>query len=204
MSFFAIAAISIFFYFLIFYTTTRSTATRNFHRVDQAYMSMLQMQDKRIATINQFSKLWQSDLETNTTEIEQIQQLGKRLKDPNLTKAERNGLHSQMDILLESTKIKMLGNTNKLSEKHMQLLIATVNEVEEQLSAARRSYYAAVAKYNEFLETFSYQTFCSGMGFVAVDPYESTTPEILELKDLDLREKEILDRENVDNSEFFE
>jgi len=190
----------IFMYFLISYFSTRNSVTQNFHRVDQAYQSMVQMQDKRIATINQFSRLWESDQSAKTNNLDKIKQLSARLNDAALTKAERNGLHSEMDKLIVVAKFNMLGKTNKLSEKQMQLLIASVNEVEEQLSAARRSYYAAVSKYNASLETFMYSTFASGLDYEPVDPYESTLPEILELTDLP--GEELLEREDEDDLYF--
>jgi len=184
-----------------FYSSARTNANRNFQRVDQAYHSLLSMQDKRISIIDQFSKLWQSDQDTREQIFDNIRKLSKRLKDPDLTKAERNGLHEKMDLLINTAKMTMMGKTNNLSEKQMQLLIASVNEVEEQLSAARRTYHAAVAEYNSNLESFGHQTFASGLGHLPVDPNESTVPESLELGDLP--EEEELYRDSEEDQNYF-
>jgi len=197
LSIILVAVLTILFFM---WMSAKNKVSASYHRVDQAYLGLRQAQAKRISTVQQFSKLWQGSSIVENNIFDKISRLSNQLKSENITKAQRNGLHTKMDALLNEAKLKMIGKKSDLPESQGRLLIASINEVEEQLSAARRTYYAAVAAYNHSLESTILSIFGGSAEYAPVDPYHSQSMDTLELKDI--REEELLEREDLDDKYF--
>jgi len=64
------------------------------------------------------------------------------------------------------------------ASQQFQMLQRNLTEVEEQLSAARRAYNAAVMDYNTSTQIFPSNLFAALFGFKAMDPFSIVIPTI--------------------------
>jgi len=89
------------------------------------------------------------------------------------TKAVSGRLSDDEQVLLDNTVSKMLGSIMVAVENYPDLkanrsfmhLQRTMNEIEEQISAARRAYNAAVMSFNNAVEMFPTSIVASMMGY---------------------------------------
>lgn len=83
------------------------------------------------------------------------------------------GINPEQRLTLENQISRTMGNIVALienypdlkSDGHVNQLLASLNEMEEQISAARRFYNAAVTEYNNALEMFPSNIFASYMRY---------------------------------------
>ncbi|MEW5895685.1 MAG: LemA family protein [Candidatus Omnitrophota bacterium] len=100
-------------------------------------------------------------------------------------KAVSGGLSDNEKVELDNKLTKAIGGIMvavenypdlKASENFLQLQ-RSLNEIEEQLSAARRAYNAAVTDYNNAVEMFPTNIFASGMNFKLKQVFEIAEQE---------------------------
>ena len=95
-------------------------------------------------------------------------------------KAVSGRLSDDEQVLLDNTVSKMLGSIMVAVENYPDLkanesfmhLQRTINEIEEQISAARRAYNAAVMSFNNAVEMFPTSIVASIMGYRARSYFE--------------------------------
>ncbi len=90
--------------------------------------------------------------EKNT--LTEITELRSRAIAGNLSDDEKIGLENKMSKLMGSIRIAVENYPDLKSSQNFIQLQAALNETEEQLSAARRAYNAAVTDYNNAIEMF--------------------------------------------------
>lgn len=101
--------------------------------------------------------------------------------DPNST--ERFQMENDMSGLLKSLMINVESYPELKSSENMLQLQRTLNETEEQISAARRSYNAAVNNLNNAIETFPSNLMASINNFEP-SPYFEADAAVKETPDL--------------------
>lgn len=107
------------------------------------------------------------------------------------TQAVQPGISEEKKFNAESTLSSMLGKLQVQVENYPDLksntnflqLQAALNEVEEQLSAARRTYNAAINEYNNGVEMFPSSIFANLMGYrrkksFEIQPVESQNIDV--------------------------
>ena len=85
--------------------------------------------------------------------LSELTEMRTKALNPNLTESEKIDLQQKVTRALDGILVAVEAYPNlKASENFLQLQ-AALNEVEEQISAARRSYNAVVTDYNNAVET---------------------------------------------------
>jgi len=103
----------------------------------------------------------------------------------NLTASEKTELDSQLQKAAINLRAVAENYPDLKSSANFEQLQRTLNETEEQLSAARRTFNAAVTDYNTAIQTFPTALFASMFGFAKRELL--TIPEV-ERKNIDVKE----------------
>ncbi len=123
-----------------------------------------------IATVKEYSKYEESTL----TRIVELRSKGMQ---GNMTDTEMQEFNSKYNALGKSFMALAENYPDlKASQNYLQLQ-GTLNETEEQIAAARRSYNAAINNYNNKIEMFPGNMFASGMGMQRMATPTITTEE---------------------------
>jgi len=126
---------------------------RKNNQVDFAYSAIDVMLKKRsdlvpniVASVNKIM--------THEKELfERITQLRSDIQDHQGDESERFAMENQMSQLLGQIKVTMENYPEIKSSENMMHLQRTLNETEEQISASRRVYNAAVVSFNYSIQT---------------------------------------------------
>lgn len=103
----------------------------------------------------------------------------------NMTSAEKSELDAQLQKAAINLRAVAENYPDLKSSSNFEQLQRTLNETEEQLSAARRTFNAAVTDYNTTIQTFPTTIFASMFGFVKRELL--SIPEV-ERKNVDVKE----------------
>ncbi len=108
------------------------------------------------------------------------------IEDKDLSDADRMKLESQLSSRLSGLKINVENYPDLKANENFIQLQESLNEVEAQLSAARRTYNASVLEYNNALEVFPSSIFAKNMNlkpasFIEIPKEERETPSVKDL-----------------------
>jgi LemA protein len=132
-----------------------------------------------VATVRQY-------MEHERGLLERITELRARAVSPNLPEGERMQVEAALSTALRSLMIAVENYPNLKANENFLHLQASLNEIEEQLAAARRAYNAAVTDYNNAIEMFPTNFVASMMGLSRRTVFEATeqeraTPDVSQL-----------------------
>jgi len=189
----------------IYYFSLRNGLIKKFNRVEQAYQNLEARIQKRSAAIPSLINLIESHFDKKDKTLLELK-ASVNLFRPMSGQAGRSG-ESQKEKIAHSNKqeailslLKQKLNKFPNEDRNFAIALATLNEHEEQLSASRRSYNAAVSDYNIAIERFPSNVIASSMNLGATD-YMDDEEDHLELKDLEKqRSLEILDRNDREHN----
>lgn len=94
-----------------------------------------------------------------------------------LTDEEKNDLDNGMQTIANSLRVTVEKYPDLKASENVMMLQRSLNETEEQLAAARRSYNAAVLEYNNSLQTFPSNIFANMFGFTRRNFFEAKAEE---------------------------
>lgn len=114
--------------------------------------------------------------------LRELTELRVRAMSGGLSPTERVAVDQQLASAFRTAMVEVEAYPQIRATGNVELLQRSLNEVEEQLSAARRSYNAAVTDYNNALEMFPSSIFARSLGY--------TRKEVLSLPEVE--------RKNVD------
>lgn len=94
-----------------------------------------------------------------------------------LTDEEKNELDNGMQTIANGLRVTVEKYPDLKASENVMMLQRSLNETEEQLAAARRSYNAAVLEYNNSLQTFPSNIFANMFGFTRRNFFEAKAEE---------------------------
>lgn len=94
-----------------------------------------------------------------------------------LTDEEKNDLDNGMQTIANGLRVAVEKYPDLKASENVMMLQRSLNETEEQLAAARRSYNAAVLEYNNSLQTFPSNIFANMFGFTRRNFFEAKAEE---------------------------
>lgn len=94
-----------------------------------------------------------------------------------LTDEEKNDLDNGMQTIANGLRVTVEKYPDLKASENVMMLQRSLNETEEQLAAARRSYNAAVLEYNNSLQTFPSNIFANMFGFTRRNFFEAKAEE---------------------------
>ncbi|MBR9853108.1 MAG: LemA family protein [Algicola sp.] len=124
------------------------------NKVKETYSSIDVMLKKRSDLIPQLVNTVQGYLKHESETLTSITKLRKNLEEHNPPVKQRLNIESEIDRLLGAMKVSVEAYPDLKADHNFLLLQSSLNEIEEQLSATRRAYNAAVNTFNNGLEMF--------------------------------------------------
>lgn len=94
-----------------------------------------------------------------------------------LTDEEKNDLDNGMQTIANGLRVTVEKYPDLKASENVMMLQRSLNETEEQLAAARRSYNAAVLEYNNSLQTIPSNIFANMFGFTRRNFFEAKAEE---------------------------
>jgi LemA protein len=147
------------------------------NRVDQAFASIDVMLKKRydlvpnlVATVERYM-VHERELLTEVTELRTRAMSGDL--SPEQRVAAENGFNAALGRLMVSVE----NYPDLKSNQNFLQLQGSLNEVEEQISAARRAYNAATTDFNNAIQMFPGNLMAGPMGLSRRELFEATTVE---------------------------
>jgi LemA protein len=147
------------------------------NRVDQAFASVDVMLKKRydlipnlVATVERYM-VHERELLTELTELR------TRAVAGDLTPAQQVAAENQLSAALGRVMVSVENYPDLKSNQNFLQLQGSLNEVEEQISAARRAYNAAVTEFNNAIQMLPGSLFAGPMGLSRRELFEASTAE---------------------------
>jgi LemA protein len=109
--------------------------------------------------------------------LERLTALRQQASTPGIAAGERLALDTQMAGLLHGIVARAEAYPDLKSSEAVLMLQRSLNEVESQIAAARRTYNAAVTTYNTRIETIPTNVIAGVLGFTTRPLFEATADE---------------------------
>tara|TARA_Y100001001_G_scaffold164637_1_gene197727 strand:+ start:2041 stop:2661 length:621 start_codon:yes stop_codon:yes gene_type:complete len=124
------------------------------NKVEESYSSIDVMLKKRTDLIPQLINTVKGAIQHERETLMELTQLREKILAKDIQPEERFQLESQLGIMLGKLQVRAEAYPDLKANQNFLLLQSSLNEVEEQLSAARRAYNAAVNSFNNAIEMF--------------------------------------------------
>ncbi|QOP46032.1 LemA family protein [Sulfurimonas paralvinellae] len=109
--------------------------------------------------------------------LEEVTKLRSEANRPNISDKQKMNLDAKITKALGSIMIAVENYPDLKANENVMHLQRSLNEVEEQIAAARRAYNQAVTDYNNALEMIPTNIMASMMGYKEKDVFEITEDE---------------------------
>ncbi len=147
---FLIILVAIPFYFV----GLRNNLVRKKNQIDNAFGSIDAMLKKRYDLIPNLVSAVKEYMEHERETLDQITRLRTRAQSTGIPDEEKLEIDNQMSRMIGKLMVAVENYPQLKANENFLQLQAALNEVEEQISAARRFYNAAVTAYNNAIEVF--------------------------------------------------
>ena len=123
-----------------------------------------------VATVSKY-------MEHEKSLLTEVTKLRSEANKPNISDEHKMALDAKMSAALGSIMIAVENYPDLKANENVMHLQGTLNEVEEQISAARRAYNQAVTDYNNALEMIPTNFMASAMNYRQKEVFEITEGE---------------------------
>ncbi|MEH2378004.1 MAG: LemA family protein [Nostoc sp.] len=135
------------------------------NQVDNAFSTIDVVLQKRCDLIPRLVTLAQMYMQFEQKILTEISRLRSRATSKNLSDNSRIAVEDQISRTLNKIILAVEAYPELKTNQHFIQLQYSLNEVEEQISAARRFYNSAVTEYNNAVEMFPTNIIASGMRY---------------------------------------
>ena len=147
------------------------------NKVEYAFSSIDVMLKKRHDLIPNLVNTVKAFMDHEKSLLTKIVELRNLVNKPDLTNKERFDLEGQLTSALGRMNIQVENYPQLRSNENFLQLQSSLNEVEEQISAARRAYNASIYQYNNSVEMFPSSIFARMMGYEVEPSFEISEEE---------------------------
>jgi LemA protein len=147
------------------------------NQVDNAFSSIDVILQKRWDLIPNLVAVAQNYMQFEQQTLTQITKLRTKAISDKVSANTRVDLENQISKLLGNFMVSVEAYPELKSNEHFILLQQSLNEVEEQISAARRFYNSAVTEYNNAVEMFPTNFIASWMKYQLKLQFQTTSEE---------------------------
>lgn len=151
--------------FLIIFIFLYNSLIQKKNQVNNAFSSVDVILQKRSDLIPRLVTLAQMYMQFEQKVLIEISRLRSRATSKNLSDNSRVAVEDQISRMLTKIIVVVEAYPELKTNGHFLQLQYSLNEVEEQLSAARRFYNSAVTEYNNAVEMFPTNIIASGMKY---------------------------------------
>lgn len=155
----AIILLPLIVYFVIYngLIARKNQANNAFAGMDVMLKKRFDLIPNLVATVRQYAK---HEAET----LSKVTEMRARALSPSTTPAERTQIENQVTRAIGGIMVAVEAYPQLKADANFRELQASLNEIEEQISASRRSYNAAVTDLNNAIEMFPSNIVASTMG----------------------------------------
>ncbi|MDJ0569744.1 MAG: LemA family protein [Pleurocapsa sp. MO_192.B19] len=147
------------------------------NQVSKSFSSVDVLLKKRWDLIPNLVSVVKHHMEFEQQTLAEITRLRSRVMSNEVSEAQRLNLENQISRTMGNI-VALIENYPELkSNQHVNQLLASLNETEEQISAARRFYNAAVTEYNNAIEMFPNNIIANHMQYCPKDLFVTTEEE---------------------------
>ena len=135
------------------------------NQVERSFASVDVLLKKRCDLIPNLVSVVKKHMQFEQQTLAEISRLRSRVTSGEINESQRLTLENQISRTMGSI-IAVIENYPELkSDRHVSQLLASLNETEEQISAARRFFNSAVTEYNNAIEMFPTNLFATQMRY---------------------------------------
>lgn len=163
--------------FLLYFIYLYNNLVSKKNKTEEAFSSIDVMLKKRTDLIPQLVNTVKGYMKHERETLTEITQLREKIMNENEPINDRFRLESQLGVMLGKVQIRSEAYPELKSSENFLLLQRSLNELEEQLSAARRSYNAAINAFNNALEMFPSNIVAKLMGYTQKTLFTIETEE---------------------------
>lgn len=173
----------------------------SFHKVEQAYQNLLVAIEKRNANLASIKENMPSYLAKEKGLLQDLDRLLEENQKAQKDKQLKIQLARDFDRVL--VRLKKLINLQRASAESKKdvVIMASINEFEEQLSASKRSYNAAVNEYNKNIDVFPSSLIANFYNYDYAPTYSELKEDYEELELKDLEKTKVYEEFRRDNRE---
>lgn len=135
------------------------------NQVDRSFSSVDILLKKRCDLIPNLVAVVKKHLQFEQQTLAEITRLRSRLVSGEVNESQRLTLENQISRSMGSLMAVIENYPELKSDQHVSQLLASLNEIEEQISAARRFFNTAVTEYNNAIEMFPTNIFAAQMKY---------------------------------------
>ncbi|GAB1370632.1 LemA family protein [Candidatus Kapaibacterium sp.] len=135
------------------------------NQVDNIFATIDVLLKKRYDLIPNLVSAVQEYMKHEQGTLTKITELRSRAMDTNLNSDEKVALNNQISQALNGIKVAVENYPELKANQNFIHLQGSINEVEEQISAARRAFNATVTDYNNSVQMFPSNIMAGIMGF---------------------------------------
>lgn len=153
------------------------------NKVEEAYSGIDVMLKKRTDLIPRLINTVKGAMQHERETLTELIQLREKLLNKDTSPNDRFTMENQLGKLLGNIQLRAEAYPELKANQNFALLQNSLNEMEEQLSAARRAYNAAVNSFNNGMEMFPSNIVAKLMGYTnktlfTIEPTEAKAPEV--------------------------
>lgn len=153
------------------------------NKVEEAYSGIDVMLKKRTDLIPRLINTVKGAMQHERETLTELIQLREKLLNKDTSPNDRFTMENQLGKLLGNIQLRAEAYPELKANQNFALLQNSLNEMEEQLSAARRAYNAAVNSFNNGMEMFPSNIVAKLMGYTnrtlfTIEPAEAKAPEV--------------------------
>ena len=153
------------------------------NKVEEAYSGIDVMLKKRTDLIPRLVNTVKGSMQHERETLTELTQLREKLLNKDTSPNDRFTMENQLGKLLGNIQLRAEAYPELKANQNFALLQNSLNEMEEQLSAARRAYNAAVNSFNNGMEMFPSNIVAKLMGYTnrtlfTIEPTEAKAPEV--------------------------
>ena len=153
------------------------------NKVEEAYSGIDVMLKKRTDLIPRLVNTVKGSMQHERETLTELTQLREKLLNKDTSPNDRFTMENQLGNLLGNIQLRAEAYPELKANQNFALLQNSLNEMEEQLSAARRAYNAAVNSFNNGMEMFPSNIVAKLMGYTnrtlfTIEPAEAKAPEV--------------------------
>lgn len=151
--------------------------------VDNAFAAIDTQLKKRYDLIPNLVSSAKAYMKHEAGTLTQIAELRSQAMKPGLPQTEKIDLDNRISGAMRAVMVQVEQYPDLKASENIRMLMRSLNEVEEQLSAARRSYNAAVTEFNSAIQIVPYNLFAGVLGFSKKELFqipesEKTNPNV--------------------------
>lgn len=139
---------------LVFVIMMRNNIVAKRNKVENADASIDVMLKKRFDVIPNLYDLVKQYMEHEKSLLESIVNIRNEVNKEKMTAKEKKVAEEKLNEFMKQLKVSVENYPDLKANQNFLQLQATLNEIEEQISAARRTYNANVTEYNTYIQIF--------------------------------------------------